>query len=308
MKSCDEISPTPAVRRPLPAWIRVRVPADGVGVAQSVESVLRDTGVHTVCRGAACPNTVECFGRGTATFMILGGVCTRNCKFCAVKGGEPDAPSADEPQRVAEAARAMKLRHVVLTSVTRDDLEDGGSGHFAAVLQAVKNALPQASTEVLVPDFNGRERDVLRVLDAAPDVFNHNIETVRRLQDLVRPQADYRRSLSVLRQAATSRSDALVKSGLMVGLGETDAEVRETMVDLREAGVRLLTVGQYLAPSKRHLPVQRFVTPDMFGEYSRWSRELGFIEAASGPLVRSSFQAGAMFLRAKELCLSNGRL
>ncbi len=284
-------------RRSLPPWIRVRIPAGNASAA--VETILSRTGVHTVCRGAACPNAADCYGRGTATFMILGALCTRRCSFCAVSGGAPRAPEADEPVRVAEAARAMKLRHVVITSVTRDDLPDGGAGHFAAVLAAVKTVLPQATTEVLVPDFKGCRRDLATVLAAAPDVFNHNLETVRRLQRSVRPQADYQRSLRVLRQAATAQPPVWVKSGLMVGLGESDEEIRYAMEDLRAAGCVLLTIGQYLAPSRDHLPAQRYVAPEAFRVYERWAREIGFLEIAAGPLVRSSFQAGMLLQRAQ---------
>ncbi len=230
--------------------------------------------------------------------MILGGVCTRACRFCAVPKGNLQPPEADEPQRVAAAAAAMKLRHVVLTSVTRDDLDDGGAKHFARVVAAVKKALPGATTEVLTPDFNGRSRDVCTVLESEPDVFNHNVETVRRLQAVVRPQADYRRSLYVLRLAAERRPRVLVKSGLMSGLGETDAEIRKTMTDLHAAGCDLLTVGQYLAPSPEHMPVQRFVTPATFKLYAQWAEAIGFRGTASGPLVRSSFQAEKLYRRA----------
>jgi len=226
--------------------------------------------------------------------MILGDVCTRECLFCAVKTGAPSALDADEPRRVAEAAARLHLKHVVVTSVTRDDLPDGGAGHFAAVIRALRQEIPQAKVEVLTPDFQGRERDIAEVLSAQPDVFNHNLETVRRLQKTIRPAADYDRSLAVLRTAAGWTPKVAVKSGLMVGLGETDAEVLAAIADLRAAGCELLTVGQYLAPSKRHHPVKRFVPPATFDAYARAARALGFRNVASGPLVRSSYQAEAL--------------
>lgn len=301
--NCDKEKSVP-VSRPFPPWIRVRIPAGDTIAA--VEKVLRQQHVRTVCRGAACPNATDCFGRGTATFMILGGVCTRACRFCAVQDGTPQAPEQDEPERVAAAAHAMKLRHVVLTSVTRDDLADGGAGHFAAVVRAIRRVLPRATTEVLVPDFQENRAAVETVLASAPDVFNHNLETVRRLQAMVRPQADYQRSLQVLRIAAAWRPRVWIKSGLMVGLGETDDEIRQAMEDLHAAGCELLTIGQYLAPSTAHCPVQRFVEPAMFDVYARWAREIGFREASAGPLVRSSFQAGKLFRQARRTPRDDG--
>jgi lipoic acid synthetase len=283
----------------LPPWIRIRY--GGRGTQETVNRLLKDNALHTVCQGAQCPNQHECFSRGVATFMILGDVCTRDCRFCAVKTGAPPPVDADEPRRVADAAARLGLRHVVVTSVTRDDLPDGGAGHFAATIRALREQVPGATVEVLTPDFKGVEQDIDTVLDARPDVFNHNLETVHRLQKAIRPAADYDRSLAVLRYAATKGSNVLspgsVKSGLMVGLGETDAEIYEAMADLRKAGVELLTIGQYLAPSTGHQPVQRFVTPAQFEEYSRRGTELGFSNVASGPMVRSSYMAEAQFRR-----------
>ena len=278
-----------------PPWIRVRVPADG-GAGRSVGDVLSSLRLHTVCQGAHCPNQAECYGAGTATFLILGDTCTRRCAFCAVANGVPSPPDLDEPRRVAEAAACLALRHVVVTSVTRDDLPDGGAAVFAATIRALRSALPAASIEVLVPDFEGREADVAAVLDAAPGVLNHNVETVRRLQPVIRPAADYDRSLRVLRIAAHRRGGPRVKSGMMVGLGERPEEVAATMRDLREAGCEMLTIGQYLAPSPRHAPVARFVPPEEFDAFARDARALGFAAVASAPLVRSSYHAGEMLL------------
>ncbi len=262
----------------------------------SVQRILDSGRLNTVCQGAQCPNRHECYGRGTATFMILGDTCTRACRFCAVGHGRPAPVDAGEPARLAAAAAEMKLKHVVVTSVTRDDLPDGGASVFAAVIRELRTSVPQASIEVLIPDFKG-EPDPLRVvLEAGPDVLNHNLETVRRLQGTVRPQADYDRSLGVLRAAAAwrGRGPVHVKSGLMVGLGETDAEVDEAMADLRAAGVVFLTIGQYLAPSAGHIPVARYVTPGQFEVFGTRALELGFKGVASAPLVRSSYRAERM--------------
>lgn len=277
----------------LPPWIRVRVPSRGTAAA--ISDLLDRSALHTVCEGAQCPNQHECFNRGTATFMILGEVCTRDCLFCAVKAGRPTPPDPGEPGRVAEAAARLGLRHVVVTSVTRDDLPDGGAGLFAATIAAIRARQPGARIEVLVPDFGGREVDIATVLAAQPDVFNHNLETVRRLQRSIRPAADYERSLSVLRKAAAWMPRPSVKSGLMVGLGETDDELLDAIADLRVAGCDLLTIGQYLAPSRHHAPVQRFVPPERFAEYGRRATDLGFRGVASGPMVRSSYQADRLF-------------
>lgn len=275
-----------------------------------MHDLLKSQSLHTVCQGAHCPNQHECFSRGIATFMILGDVCTRDCRFCAVTPGSPVPVDPDEPRRVAEAAAKLNLRHVVVTSVTRDDLPDGGARHFAAVIQALHQSLPDATVEVLTPDFKGVERDLNTVLEAGPDVFNHNLETVRRLQTAIRPAARYDRSLAVLgyvaarvnKNGVSGTGDGTkhirVKSGLMVGLGETDAEIIETMGDLHKAGVELLTIGQYLAPSATHAPVMRFVPPAQFKEFENVGREMGFLNVAAGPLVRSSYMAESQFLAA----------
>lgn len=284
---------TPGTPGRLPPWIRIRVGAQDSTAA--VNQLLSQTALHTVCQGAHCPNQHECFSRGTATFMILGDVCTRDCRFCAVTTGHPTPLDPGEPERVAEAAAKLGLRHVVVTSVTRDDLPDGGAGHFANTIRALRKRLPTAKIEVLVPDFQERAADMATVLTAGPDVFNHNLETVRRLQRAIRPAADYERSLSVLRFAAAWSPRPTVKSGLMVGLGETDDELFEAMADLRKAGCDLLTIGQYLAPSQRHAPVARFVPPETFDAYAREGTRLGFGGVASGPLVRSSYQADRLF-------------
>jgi len=259
--------------------------------------LLREECLETVCKNARCPNQMECYAAGTATFMVLGSVCTRDCAFCAVASGTPTAPDADEPERVARAVRALGLSHAVVTSVTRDDLPDGGSRLFARTIEAIRAACPETTIEVLTPDFAGREDSIARVVRARPDVFNHNVETVRRLSAVTRPQADYDRSLGVI--AAVRRLDAevLTKSGIMVGLGETRREVVETMKDLRQAGCRMLTIGQYLSPSSRHLPVAEFVPPDVFLWYERKAAELGFQAVQSGPFVRSSYKAGELLQR-----------
>jgi lipoyl synthase len=291
----------------LPPWIRIRY--SGGGTQGAVNDLLKAQSLHTVCQGAHCPNQHECFSRGVATFMILGDVCTRDCRFCAVKTGQPGAVDVDEPRRLAEVAARLKLRHVVVTSVTRDDLADGGAGHFAATILRLRELIAAVTVEVLTPDFKGVHRDLDTVLEARPDVFNHNLETVRRLQKAIRPAADYDRSLAVLGYVAGVESresrvascesgigvNIAVKSGLMVGLGETDEEILETMADLRSVGVELLTIGQYLAPSGEHASVQRYVPPAQFDEYARRGMAMGFRHVASGPMVRSSYMAEEHF-------------
>jgi lipoic acid synthetase len=260
----------------------------------AVSQLLADHDLHTVCRSARCPNRHHCWNRGTATFLILGGVCTRNCRFCVVEHGRPAAPDPGEPDRVARAAAEMKLRHVVVTSVTRDDLPDGGAGLFAATIDALRRDLPAATIEVLTPDFGGSESALATVLAASPDIFNHNLETVRRLQAEIRPQASYDCSLSVLRFAATWKPGVRVKSGLMLGMGETDDEIRQAIGDLFKAGCRLLTLGQYLAPTRTHWPLKRYVEPVEFDRWADEARNIGFEKVAAGPLVRSSFEADRM--------------
>ncbi len=276
-------------RARLPEWVRRGV--THFGALHSLKSRLRQLGLHTVCESARCPNIHECFHRGTATFMILGDVCTRTCGFCAVPRGRPLPLDPEEPDRVARMAAALGLRYVVITSVNRDELPDGGSAHWAATVRAVRRTLPQARVEVLTPDFCGDLDAVARVLDAGPDVFNHNMETVARLYPRVRPQAGYRRSLEVLRFARRRAPAALTKSGFMVGLGETAAEVEQLLQDLRSVDVEVATIGQYLQPTRRHLPVAEYVRPEAFERYRNLGLALGFREVFSGPLVRSSYMA-----------------
>ncbi len=280
----------------LPKWMRRPIATDEN--YPDVSRLLADLNLNTVCASAKCPNRHECWNRGTATVMILGSVCTRNCRFCNVRTGTPDPVDPDEPARVAEAAEKLGLRHVVITSVTRDDLPDGGAQAFAETIRTVKEKLPTVSVEVLTPDFVNH---LDTVLDAGPDVFNHNLETVQRLQKTIRPQASYTQSLATLRKAAewtcrTDLSDAsgspcLIKSGLMLGLGETDEEISQCLEDLFEAGVRLLTLGQYLAPTREHHPVERFISPEHFDMLAERARQIGFTGVAAGPLVRSSYRA-----------------
>jgi lipoic acid synthetase len=279
--------------RSLPEWFRVRIPEGPV--ARTLERRLAQAGLATVCREARCPNRGECFGHGTATVMVLGDTCTRNCRFCAVATGNPrGALAADEPVRVATAVHDAGLGYVVLTSVDRDDLPDGGAAHFAAVIAAVRAAAPGVRVEALIPDYRGDRLATL--LASAPDVLGHNVEVVRRLTPRVRdPRAAYDGSLAVLAEARAARPSMLTKSSLMVGLGETDAEVLETLADLRRVGVDVVTVGQYLQPTARHWPVDRYVTPETFQEYERNAREMGFAFVASGPLVRSSYRAAELF-------------
>ena len=269
-----------------------------------MHDMLASLRVHTVCQEAACPNRWECFGAGTATFMILGTTCTRACRFCAVTHGAPVPPDADEPRRIADAAQRLQLAYVVITSVTRDDLPDGGAGHFATTIRAVCEALPDTGVEVLTPDFQGDVRALETVLAAQPAVFNHNIETVERLTPALRNKASYLRSLAVLGYAHRRAPELAIKSGLMAGVGETSEEIRATLGDLRSAGCSIVTIGQYLAPSAKHAPVQRYVSEEEFAEYSRWAHELGFAGVAAGALVRSSYHAARLTLPQKESRIS----
>ena len=278
-----------------PSWLWRRISPEAETAVDRVERLLDDLGLHTVCQEAHCPNIAECFGQSTATFMILGDVCTRGCRFCAVKGGRPSTPDPGEPERVAEAAARLGLRHVVITSVTRDDLLDGGASQFAATVRAVDRRLPEAKVEVLIPDLNGSRTALETVLGARPDVLNHNIETVPGLYPRVRPRADYRRSLGVLAWAKTFMPQVVTKSGLMLGLGERTPEVLQVLYDLRQARCDLLTLGQYLQPTDRQEPVDRYVSPDEFTWYESRAKALGFLGIASGPLVRSSHQAEALW-------------
>ncbi len=275
----------------LPPWLRRPIQTDEAYA--EVQGLLRKNGLHTVCEDAKCPNRHECWNHGTATFMILGNICTRDCRFCNVASGQPDGVDLDEPERVADASEKMKLRHVVVTSVTRDDLPDGGADIFARTIAAVKQRILGATTEVLTPDFE--KEHLYHVLDAGPDVFNHNIETVERLQAPIRKTATYAVTLEVLRNAAKYGDGSIkVKSGIMLGLGETNEEVFQTLEDLFASGVRLLTIGQYLAPTRSHAHTKRFVTPKEFAEFEEAAYALGFEAVASGPLVRSSYRADNM--------------
>jgi lipoic acid synthetase len=273
----------------LPDWLRVKV-----GKARqtaSMSALLSERGLHTVCRSAKCPNIGECFGRGTATFMILGNVCTRDCRFCGVATGRPLPVDEDEPRRVAQMAAELGLRHVVITSVTRDDLPDGGAGHFARTVQAVRERLPDSTIEILTPDFMGDETAIRVAADARPDVYNHNVETIARLYPTVRPQALYERSLALLGLVKQIPDGPVTKSGLMLGLGETLDEVKGTLEDLRAVGCDVVTLGQYLQPSRRHLPVRRYVPPAEFDALRATAEAMGFASVAAGPFVRSSYLA-----------------
>ena len=293
MEPLIQISPRYARPR-FPEWLRK--PDTHSAEVTALKRELRRLDLHTVCESARCPNIHECFHRGAATFMILGNLCTRGCGFCSVPKADPRKVDFGldpaEPEHVAEMAAAMKLRYVVITSVNRDELPDGGSHHWAATVRAVKRALPQARVEVLTPDFNGDLDAVARVLEAGPDVFNHNMETVRRLYRKVRPQAGYEQSLRVLRFAKQQAKQALTKSGLMVGLGESADEVKELLRDLREEGAcDVATIGQYLQPTRRNLPVAEFVMPAQFDAYRDYGESIGFRQVFAGPFVRSSYMA-----------------
>ena len=282
---------TPAKARPrLPDWLRLRLPTTGT-FAQT-RNLVADLRLHTVCESAQCPNQWDCWSKGTATFMIGGDRCTRACGFCAVTTARPLPLDPDEPDRVAAAARRLGLKHTVITGVARDDLSDGGAGHYARTVEAVRGTVPGIIIEVLVPDFLDRDASIATVLAARPHIYNHNLETVRRLTPTVRSQATYERSLSVLRKVKSQCGAALyTKSGLMLGLGEQEAEVVVALQDLRAAGCDFLTLGQYLQPSLQHLPVVEFVAPAKFEEYRQRALPMGFVHAASGPLVRSSYHA-----------------
>jgi lipoic acid synthetase len=275
---------------PKPEWLRIKVQSGG-GLAH-VRGMLERLSLHTVCEEAGCPNRMECFGRRPATFMILGDRCTRNCTFCAVGKGDPLPVDAEEPRHVASGVKELGLKHAVVTSVTRDDLPDGGASHFAATIREIRLASPGTTIEVLIPDFKGSLPALMRVLEASPDVLNHNIETVPRLYPEVRPMAEYARSLDLLRRAKQKGYAGLfTKSGMMLGLGETRDEVLRSMRDLRDAGCDFLTIGQYLAPSKAHHPVVEYIQPEVFEEYRLIGGEMGFKFVASAPMVRSSYMA-----------------
>ncbi|QCC84563.1 lipoyl synthase [Desulfovibrio desulfuricans] len=289
MTQPDSTVPQGEANAPLrkPAWLRRPLASDRRFFTTS--ALLNEQGLSTVCKEANCPNRQECFSSGTATFLILGETCTRNCRFCNIHPGQTSAPDPTEPQRVAQAAVTLGLKHVVVTSVTRDDLDDGGSAQFAAVIRELRQALPQSSVEVLIPDFQGDASALRTVMDAKPDIINHNVETHPDLYTQVRPQADYVQSLELLRRVSDGGMTA--KSGLMVGLSETDEQVRQVMADLHAAGCSIVTIGQYLPPTSQHHRLDRYVTPEQFDEYAAYGRSLGLRHVFSGPLVRSSYHA-----------------
>jgi lipoic acid synthetase len=291
LKSVVEAQPRPR----LPDWLRTKLPtSDGFA---STRSLLIELKLHTVCESAKCPNHWECWSKGTATFMIAGDRCTRACGFCAVTTAKPLALDADEPNRVAEATQRMRLRHIVITAVARDDLADGGAAHFAKTITAVRALNPATVIEVLVPDFNSNDQSIETVLAAEPHIFNHNLETVRRLTPAVRSRATYDRSLAVLKKVKARRQDGIyTKSGIMLGLGESEEEVMVALEDLRRVNCDILTIGQYLQPTLKHLPVIEFIAPEVFEAYGRAARAMGFIHAASGPMVRSSYHADEFHL------------
>ncbi len=271
-----------------PDWLKIRLHREGGDFAE-VKQIVREHRLHTICTSGKCPNQAECWSRRTATFMILGDVCTRSCRFCATATGRPLPPDKDEPQQVAESVRLMQLRHVVVTSVDRDDLPDGGAAHWAATVRAIRDGSPNATIELLIPDLDGRPELLDTVLASGPDIVGHNIETVERLTPVVRSRAKYRTSLATL--AYLAGRGAVTKSGLMLGLGESDDEVLQTLKDLREAGVRIVTLGQYLRPTLEHYPVAEYVSPERFDDWRRTALELGFDFCASAPMVRSSYLA-----------------
>ncbi|MBW8864796.1 MAG: lipoyl synthase [Verrucomicrobia bacterium] len=279
-----------APRPRIPEWLRLKLPTSNT--FGQTRNLLEDLRLHTVCESAKCPNHWECWSKGTATFMIAGDRCTRACGFCAVSTAKPLALETDEPMRVAEATRRMKLKHVVITAVARDDLKDGGAEHFRQTIEAVRQLNPGIVIEVLVPDFNESDAAIENVLNANPHIFNHNLETVRRLTPSVRHRATYDRSLAVLKKVKDKRGDTIhTKSGIMLGLGEREAEILAAMDDLRGSKCDILTLGQYLQPSLKHLPVIEFITPAKFAEYKAHAEKLGFVHVASGPMVRSSYHA-----------------
>ena len=281
------------IRVKKPAWLKRRLPT-GPEYGRMKE-LIREKNLSTVCQEAQCPNQFECFSKGTATFMILGDRCTRNCGFCAVSHKPLELPDPDEPKRVAETIATLNLTFAVITSVTRDDLEDGGASHFAETVQQVRRIAPKTRVEILIPDLQGKWEALRLILEAGPDVLNHNLETVERLYQRVRPEAVYNRSLQLLAKAKELSPSTPIKSGLMVGLGETDEELTLTLSDLFEHGCDIVTIGQYLQPSQFHLPVERFVTPEEFAKFEQRAVEIGFKGVASSPTVRSSYEAGILY-------------
>ncbi len=289
MSDLVQIEDSVPARRQRPSWLKIRYRS--TPELERLQTLVADQKLHTVCQSAACPNLPECWSRGTATFMLAGNQCTRRCGFCDVSTGRPEPLDPNEPLRVARSIQTLGLRFAVITAVARDDLKDGGAAHFAATIEAVRANAPGCRVEVLIPDFKGDEAALQTVLDAGPDVLNHNLETVESLQRKVRPQGRYQRSLDLLAASHRLRPDIPTKTGIMLGLGEAEDEIRQALVDIHAQGCGLLTIGQYLRPSANHLAVERFVSPD---EFARWEAEalgIGFQEVASGPLVRSSYRA-----------------
>lgn len=288
--------------QPKPRWLKRKLPSGPQ--YERIRHLIKDQCLSTVCQEAMCPNQFECFGKGAATFMILGDRCSRNCRFCAVGHGPQGLPDADEPRRVAEAVRTMGLSYCVITSVTRDDLSDGGAAHFAATIGAIRELNANTLIEVLIPDFQGNTEALATVLSARPEVLNHNLETVASLYPTVRPQAGYRQSLAVLRQSKAIAPEIVTKCGIMVGLGESEEELHQLMRDLHQVDCDILTVGQYLQPSKQHLPVVRYLPPEEFAELEQQALALGFGAVAAAPFVRSSYQAESLFRRARSVSRS----
>ncbi|MDP7078237.1 MAG: lipoyl synthase [Desulfobacterales bacterium] len=286
-------NPTSKVILKKPPWLKRRLP--GGSEQEAVRALLSKGRLHTVCQEAKCPNLWECFSQNTATFLIMGSRCTRNCRFCAVSHGPVSTPDSEEPIRVAEAVQQMQLSYVVITSVTRDDLSDGGAAYFSTTIHEIRKKIPDILVEVLIPDFQGNETSIQSIVDAQPDILNHNLETVPRLYDSVRPQAEYRRSLELLKQVHLYDPALPTKSGLMLGLGEKSEEIQKTLKDLLDVGCRILTLGQYLQPAAQHLPVSRFIPPEEFDIWRKRALEIGFSIVASGPFIRSSYHAKTLF-------------
>ncbi|UUV17296.1 lipoyl synthase [Fusobacteria bacterium ZRK30] len=276
-----------------PEWLKINL--GSVKGFQNIENILKELNLKTVCKEANCPNRAECYSSGTATFLIMGGICTRKCKFCNVKDGSPKSLDIDEPKHIAEAVKKLKLNYVVITSVTRDDLADGGAGHFSEVIKEIRKIDKDVRIEILIPDLKGSEDSLKIVLKAMPEVLNHNIETIPRLYELVRPEAEYNRSLEILKMSKAIDPKIKTKSGIMLGLGETREEVIEVFKDLRKNSCDLLTIGQYLRPSAEHYPMSEYVTPEEFEWYKQKAEEMGFEGVASGPLVRSSYKAWQLY-------------
>jgi lipoic acid synthetase len=283
----------------LPYWIKKKIPS--AGALREMKELLRSLSLHTVCEEASCPNIGECFSQRTATFMILGDRCTRSCRFCGVRKGNPAPPNPEEPGNIARAVGKLRLEYVVVTSPARDDLTDGGASHFALTIKEIKKLAHEIKVEVLVPDFNGSLSSLRRVIEAGPYVLNHNLETVPHLYPRVRPEADYLRSLELLRESKKLDADIYTKSGLMVGLGENDKEVTRVMKDLRGVGCDILTIGQYLRPSSRNIPVEEYVAPEKFKEYEQTGKSLGFLSLSSSPFVRSSYHAKEIWTHPEKL-------